>query len=126
MECVCDGDPPVFYCKTIRRARKEHKCYECSGRILPGEQYEEVCAKWYDFDSIDTIRTCERCVDLRTWVKNNVPCLCIIHGNQDEENYNAIDEARWRAKSETVGIYFGFLRRKHQRDRLNDERRKVG
>jgi len=118
-DCSCDYEPAQFYCAAKPKARKQHKCYECAGDILPGERYERVTAKWYDFDGVQTMRTCERCYDLRTWVKNNVPCLCIMHGNQDEENDNAIDEATYRAKDETRGLRFGYLRRKVLRDRHN-------
>jgi hypothetical protein len=65
-----------------------------------------------------TFRTCEPCYDLRVWVKNNVPCLCIMHDNMDEEMTIAVDEARYRAPEETVGLKFGFLRRKVLRQRI--------
>jgi hypothetical protein len=46
IDCFCDYDPPEFYWKRIRRARKQHKCEECCGYIMPGEQYECVTGKW--------------------------------------------------------------------------------
>jgi len=114
-ECYCDYDPPDFYHREVRSARKEHACGECGASILPGEKYEYVSAKWDGY--VDSFKTCEQCVDLRTWVKNNVPCLCIMHGNQDEENEAAINEAIFRAPEETKGLRFGFLRRKLLRKR---------
>lgn len=119
-DCSCDYDPPEFYHKEIRRARKPHKCEECSGTISPGEQYEHARGKWDGY--VDSFKTCERCYDLRVWVKNNVPCLCIVHGNQDEENQNAVEAATWRAKQETVGLRFGYLRRKVMRDKFNSQK----
>ena len=113
----CDYDPPAFYNRATPKARATHRCHECSGAILPGEIYERVRAKWEGY--IGTIKTCERCVDLRTWVKNNVPCLCIMHGSQDEECAEAIDAACSRAPAETVGLRFGYLRRKVLRDQFN-------
>ena len=117
-DCSCDyGDQPAFYVATQPRAREPHRCYECGGPITPGERYERVSAKW---DSrVDTICTCERCFDLRVWVKNNVPCLCVMHGGMDEQMRDAVEEACWRAGDEARGLKFGFLRRKILRDRHN-------
>ena len=121
-DCDCGFDPPEFYFASIHKSRKERKCFECGMEIRAGEPYERVSGKWEG--RIDTFHTCRFCVDLRTWVKNNVPCLCIIHGNQDEENDNAIDGAYWRAKGEVGGLKFGYLRQKVLRDRERKERLK--
>lgn len=120
-DCVCDYDPPEFYEATIRTARKPHKCEECAGLILPGDRYEYVAGKWCGF--LDTFKTCERCVDIRTWTKNNVPCLCWAHGNLTEDCREATQGAAWRAPDETRGLQFGLLRRIVLRDRFNKERR---
>jgi hypothetical protein len=120
-DCVCDYDPPEFYHREIRRARKEHKCCECGGRMLPGEQYEHVRGKWDGF--VDTYDTCARCCDLWMWTKNNVPCLCWAHHNRIEDCWEAICEATLRARDETQGLRFGFLRRLVLRDKFNRERR---
>jgi hypothetical protein len=109
-DCYCDYDRPAFYVASIRMARKVHRCDECGGEIRPGEQYEHVSAKWDG--SIGTVSTCRHCHDLRVWTKNNVPCLCVMHGNQDEENDLAIENAIYRAPDETKGLKFGYLRRK--------------
>ena len=116
-DCSCDYTPPEFYHRELRRARKEHRCAECDGRILAGEQYEHVRGKWDGY--VGTFKTCERCVDIRTWTKNNVPCLCWAHGNGDEDCKQAVEEAAWRAPAETVGLRFGFLRKLVMRDRHN-------
>lgn len=120
MDCSCDYDPAAFYLCSIRKARKQHRCDECAGTVMPGEKYEHATGKW---DSgVYTFKTCERCVDLRTWVQNNVPCLCWSHGSGDEALRDAVDEARHRAPLETVGIKFGLLRRLAARDKLNASR----
>lgn len=116
-DCACNYDSPEFYHREIRKARKQHQCEECSGYILPGERYEHVRGKWNG--DVDTFKTCERCVDLRTWVKNNVPCLCWAHGNGTEDCREAVEEAVFRAPAETSGLMFGFLRRLVLRDRHN-------
>lgn len=116
ISCSCDFDPAVFYRTRVVTARKPHKCEECSGEIRPGDKYEYVSAKW-EYE-IDTFHTCSHCVDLRTWVRNNVPCLCWMHGGGDESMEEAIEDARDRAPLETIGLRFGFLRRKVRRERF--------
>lgn len=116
-DCYCDYDPPEFYILEICKARKQHSCKECTGAIVPGEKYEHIWAKWDGY--VDSFKTCERCVDIRTWVKNNVPCLCWTHGNMIEDCKDAVNEAAWRAPTETVGLRFGFLRRIVSRDKFN-------
>lgn len=111
IDCYCDFEPADFHREQIRTARKAHRCYECSGLIAPGEKYEHVTGKW-DGGPIDTFKTCERCYDLRTWVKNNVPCFCWYHGSMKDDAEETINDAAWRAKGEAVGLRFGFLRRK--------------
>lgn len=122
-DCSCDYDPPSFYGRYIRTAKKPHKCEECNGAILPGEKYEYVSGLWDGYFS--DFKTCERCVDLRTWVKNNVPCLCWAHGNTIEDCRQAVEEATYRAPEETAGLRFGFLRRKVKIDKFNETRRSL-
>jgi hypothetical protein len=117
-DCSCDYDAPAFYNKAIRRARKEHKCCECGGRILPGDQYEHVAGVWEG--NFDTFMTCERCHDIWMWTKNNVPCLCWAHGNRIEDCKETIFGGP--NNTETVGLRFGFLRRIVSRDRFNRAR----
>lgn len=120
-DCHCDYDPPTFHSRYIHVAKKEHKCYECGGRIIVGEKYEYVSALWEgDFC---VFKTCERCHDICMWVKNNVPCLCWAHGNMIDDCRETINDAHWRAPKQTVGLRFGFLRRLVNRDRLNRSRR---
>lgn len=112
LDCFCDYDAPEFYSCARPTAAREHRCYECGGTIKPGERYERVSGKWYGH--FDEYKTCERCCDLRQWVQNNVPCFCWAHGNMQDDAAEAIYEARQRAPAETVGLYFGFLRRRHR------------
>lgn len=119
LDCFCDFDSPSFYDRTMPVARKLHKCEECGGPISVGERYERVFGKWDDY--VSTFKTCARCVDIRTWVKNNVPCLCWAHGNMIENCEEAVTEAQYRAPEETRGLRFGFLRRLALRDRHNKQ-----
>lgn len=109
VDCYCDYDPPSFYNLSTPKARKRHQCDECGRHIQPGEQYESATGKWEG--CVSTFRTCSRCVDLRTWVKNNVPCLCWAHGNMLDDCKAAVVSAWERVPEETVGLRFGFLRR---------------
>ncbi len=108
-DCYCDYDSPTFYYVEIRTARKEHKCYECSGKISKGERYEHTRGKWDGYFS--NFNVCCRCHDIRIWTKNNVPCLCWGYGNLIDDCKEAIEEATRRAPDETKGLYFAFLRR---------------
>jgi hypothetical protein len=120
-DCACDYDPPEFYSSKIRTARKAHRCEECGNEIRPGDRYEHVVGKWDGW--LDTVKTCQHCVDLTTWVKNNVPCLCWGHHNRIEDCKEAVSHAAWRAPGETAGLRFGFLRRIAQRDKFYAARR---
>lgn len=120
-DCYCDYDAPSVYRCEIRKARKQHSCEECGGAILPGDRYEYVAGLWEGY--FNYYKTCQHCVDIRTWTKNNVPCLCWAHGNTIEDCKEAIEDARDRAPDETIGLRFGFLRRIVARDRFYRERR---
>jgi hypothetical protein len=62
--CSCDFDDyPEFFDLKIRKARKEHRCCECSTTIRVGDQYEYVVGKW-DGD-INDFRTCLICSQIR-------------------------------------------------------------
>lgn len=112
-DCSCDYDPANIYRASTPKARKEHRCEECGGPIKPGEKYEYVFGVW-DGSWVSIFKTCERCFDLRQWVKNNVPCFCWAHGSMLDDAREAVNEAAWRAKEETAGLRFGFLRRRHR------------
>jgi hypothetical protein len=119
-ECLCDYDPPEFYRSVVRTARRSHQCDECPGTISSGERYEYVSGRWEGFFS--TFKTCARCLDIRMWTKNNVPCVCWAHGNMIDDCKEAIDAAAWRAPEETRGLRFGFLRRLVIANRANSRR----
>ena len=105
--CFCDYEPAHFYAATTPKARVTHKCYECGGAILPGEQYERVVAIWERGDPLSTVCTCCRCLELRTYVQAHVPCFCLLHG---DANNDAIEAADAYAH-EAPGLLFGAYRR---------------
>jgi hypothetical protein len=69
---------------TSVRARKSHYCYECSARILKGEEYERVKGLWDGH--WDTFSTCSVCVKLRDWVNTNLVTMfdCMAYGELHE------------------------------------------
>jgi hypothetical protein len=73
----CDCEYPKFFTSKIRKARKTHKCDECSRLINIGDEYEYVSGKWDDF--IGSYKTCFECSDVRTWLKKRIDC-CVAFG----------------------------------------------
>jgi hypothetical protein len=105
-DCYCDYEPAQFYDANTRIARKRHRCNECGHTIAPGEQYEIVNAKWYYNDSISVYRTCCRCLAVRVYVKDHVPCFCWAHGNMLDDAREMIDSYA----HELPGMYMGYGR----------------
>jgi RNase P subunit RPR2 len=103
--CVCDYDPPEFVSQSMRRARKPHTCEECSRVIEPGEHYEYTFGKW-DGD-VSRFRVCARCLEVRRFITDSIPCFCWAYGNLHED---AKETARHYA-SEAPGLLFGTYRR---------------
>lgn len=121
-DCYCDYDPPEFHESKRQKARKQHKCCECGGIVVPGEVYDYAVGKWEG--DLLTFKTCERCTDLYMWVKNNVPCVCYVYEDLNEQMDIAVYEAWNRAPKETVGLRFGYLRRKVARRKFNEARKR--
>jgi hypothetical protein len=119
IQCYCDYESPEVYSSKIVKARKEYRCEECSAVIRKGDQYE------YAFGVTDGYtyqpHTCLDCVDIRQFVKNNIPCFCWAHGNLFEDCDNIIEEAYAQAPDEVRGLWFGY-----QRLRIKARRKKQG
>ena len=59
--CDYDGESPEFFNKQELKARKEHRCCECSELIHIGEKYEYIVGKWDgEFDYFHTCLICAR------------------------------------------------------------------
>ena len=56
------SDGPKCYTETFPKARKEHRCCECGGRIVIGEIYHLFKGIW---DEPGTYKTCIDCKELR-------------------------------------------------------------
>lgn len=111
MSCYCDYDPATIYNPPkMVRAAKQHICDECGCTISKGETHEYVSylyeGQW------SSPRTCQGCLDVMAWVGAHIPCFleCRTHGDMLERADEAIDE--WW--TETVGLKFGWLRRRHK------------
>lgn len=107
--CYCDYDAPVLYKAARRNARKEHRCGECSRRIVPGETYEDAQGMMPGGDFYYA-KTCSHCLDIRQYVQNSVPCFCWAHGSMEEDAENAIADAYYRARDEVKGLWFAVGR----------------
>jgi len=44
--CSCDSDPADVYREVTRKARKPHRCGECSATISPGDTYVSAAVVW--------------------------------------------------------------------------------
>lgn len=61
--CFVYESYPAFFSSTIVKAKKAHKCSECSTEITVGQAYERVVGSWArDFLSY---KICPKCVELR-------------------------------------------------------------
>lgn len=102
-ECYCDdGEPAEFYHLSEHKARVLHKCTECGRAIQSGERYEKVFAKWDG--SVDTIKTCQRCVAIREHLKAHVRCFCWMHHSLLDDVRNEVDNLP--AEAHGTGLLF--------------------
>jgi hypothetical protein len=74
-------DPWEVYSSKIRKARKEHECYECSRTICPGETYRYAAGltegRW------DVFKLCAHCEAAGQWLQ--VVCHGYLYGGIGEE-----------------------------------------
>lgn len=89
--CDCDGEAE-FISHQVRRARKQHKCYECGCSIEPGTKYEQIFGKWNG--DVSHFKTCHLCLEVRTWASISVPCFCWTFGDVLDNVRTLVDEAR--------------------------------
>ena len=60
------ADYPDFFTSNLRKARKQHRCYECFRQIEAKEEYENVVGKWDG--QISGYKTCSFCLVARKWL----------------------------------------------------------
>jgi hypothetical protein len=73
----CDCEWPKFFTQTVRKARKNHKCCECSSPINIGDKYDYSSGKWDDF--VGSYKTCLECSKLKIWLDKKTDC-CVAFG----------------------------------------------
>ena len=107
--CYCDDfDTVDMHTRSTCKVRKACVCRECRRDIAAGEMARSDSyffeGKWY------RDRTCSDCVALEEWIAAHVPCFnyCLPFGALFDQADEAIADL-WR---ETVGLKFGYLRRK--------------
>lgn len=117
--CYCDFDSDYrgFQVERIRKARKPHKCCECHGAVQPGERYERVVG-CYEGDFWESV-TCARCLDIRRWIKNQIPCFCWLYGEMLDKAKQTVVAAYQIAPEEVRGLFMGLCRRLIALDRHN-------
>ena len=62
-EDLWDVDGPTVFNETTPKARIEHTCIECGGKIQPGQMYENAFGVWGG-DAM-TFKTCSVCLEIR-------------------------------------------------------------
>jgi len=73
--CQCDGERPDLYEERVIKARKDHRCYECSGVIPKGEHYNRAKGMWDgEFSSFATCGDCKA-----MWC--DLGCTCWVFGS---------------------------------------------
>lgn len=106
--CYCDYDFTwSVYRKAEHTARKEHKCYECGRKIMPGERYESAFG--IGDGTAYNMPTCPHCIAIREWVVAHVPCSCWCHGHMLEDTRNEVEA--YAGAAEGTGFVMGYLRR---------------
>lgn len=65
--CYCDGDGPEAFSKEVRRAAKDHRCYECERTIHKGDLYEHHSGIW-DGEP-ETFKWCHDCATIANLVE---------------------------------------------------------
>src|SRR5690242_12524167 len=61
-----DGDHAVIQERSRPKARKQYRCYECRGVILPGETHQYLKSLYEG--SWDVVRTCLKCEAVREFI----------------------------------------------------------
>ena len=117
--CACGDDTYEVYRTKRGVSRKDRRCEECRGPIKAGDLYEYAFGVYYG-DGYSH-HTCERCADLATWMRNNIPCFCWSHGSLFEGVIETAREAQSALGAEVAGLHFGALRRIQQIRRQNAE-----
>jgi hypothetical protein len=84
--CFDYDNYPTFFREQHVKARKHHRCCECSLPICPGEEYQSYFGVWDGEPR--TYRTCSVCA----WFRERVAESEMEHGCRAHEAYPAFGE----------------------------------
>lgn len=113
--CSCDYDPPSFYKRQERTARKRHRCAECTGLIEAGTRYDYIRGVWEG--EFSAYHTCVDCVQASSLLE------CFAHGclfdDLNECHYIRVHRAKRRHSDQQArDALAGMERRRRAAERV--------
>jgi hypothetical protein len=99
--CECDFDPPEVQATAVRKAAKDHQCYECCEPIRKGDLYQVESGvsdgRGYSF------KWCDTCATIANLASGIHPGFCYEFGNMLEAVEECIlayePDGRWARRS---------------------------
>jgi hypothetical protein len=103
--CECDyGDGPSVQTTKVRKAAKEHRCYECAKPIAKGDLYQVTSGVWDGRG--DSFKWCDTCATIANLAEGMHPGFCYEFGNMLEAVEECIlayePDGRWARRSSQV------------------------
>ncbi len=80
--CECDFDGPTVMSEVVRRAAKDHRCYECRGTIPKGDLYRVTSGVWDGRG--DSFKMCDTCATIENLANGVHPGFCFSFGSMLE------------------------------------------
>lgn len=80
--CECDYDRPTAMTVIVRKARKDHNCWECDKGILKGDLYEYTSGVWDQRG--DSFKVCGTCATIANLAAGLHPGFCYEFGRLHE------------------------------------------
>lgn len=65
--CSCDDNPPKVFSQVVRRAAREHRCYECGRTIAKGDLYQVSSGVWDG--GPESFKWCDTCTTVANLVE---------------------------------------------------------
>lgn len=90
--CECDDNPPACATSNVRKAAKNHTCFECGGTISKGDLYSYHSGVWDG--EVASFKWCDNCTTIANLMRAIDPDFCFCFGGLLE----AVTESlRWEA-----------------------------
>lgn len=80
--CECDFDGPSVQTETVRKAAKDHRCYECGETIRKGDLYQVTSGVWDGRG--DSFKWCDTCTTIANLAASVHPGFCYPFGSMLE------------------------------------------